>query len=53
MPSTRQRNAGPDGSLRPNARLAVLPGTTHCDVRTSPLFLEAVTPFTDTPVPDN
>ncbi|MEV0170518.1 hypothetical protein AB0I00_05235 [Streptomyces sp. NPDC050803] len=42
------RDAGWDGTGRPAARLAVLPGTTHYDVLTSPLLAEAVRPFLDT-----
>jgi pimeloyl-ACP methyl ester carboxylesterase len=41
------RDAGPDGSGRPVARLAVLPGTTHYDVSTSPALVAAVTGFLD------
>ena len=43
------RDANWDGSLRPTARLAVLPGTTHYDVFASPLLAGAVTPFLDAP----
>jgi len=41
------RDANWDGSLRPTARLAVLPGTTHYDVFASPLLAGAVIPFLD------
>jgi pimeloyl-ACP methyl ester carboxylesterase len=40
-----QRDAGWDGSARPVSRLAILPGTTHYDVFTSPALVPAVTPF--------
>jgi pimeloyl-ACP methyl ester carboxylesterase len=39
------RDAGWDGSAHPTARLAVLPGTTHYDIFTSPLLAPAVIPF--------
>ncbi|MFG2141025.1 alpha/beta fold hydrolase [Streptomyces sp. NPDC048650] len=41
------RDAGWDGSDRPAARLAVLPGVTHYDILTSPLLAGAVAPFLD------
>jgi pimeloyl-ACP methyl ester carboxylesterase len=44
-----QRDAGVDGSGRPVARLAVLPGTTHYDIVTSPLLPAAVVPFLEAP----
>jgi pimeloyl-ACP methyl ester carboxylesterase len=43
------RDANWDGSLRPTARLAVLPGATHYDVFASPVLASAVTPFLDAP----
>jgi pimeloyl-ACP methyl ester carboxylesterase len=43
------RDAGWDGSQRPVARLAVIPGTTHYDVSLSPLLVPAVLPFLDAP----
>jgi pimeloyl-ACP methyl ester carboxylesterase len=43
------RDAGVDGSARPAARLAVLPGTTHYDITESPLLAPAVAPFLDAP----
>jgi pimeloyl-ACP methyl ester carboxylesterase len=46
------RDAGVDGSGRPAARLAILPGATHYDLLFSPLLAPAVTPFLDTPLPD-
>jgi pimeloyl-ACP methyl ester carboxylesterase len=39
------RDAGLDGSLRPAARLAVLPGSTHYDVCTAPALPELVNAF--------
>jgi pimeloyl-ACP methyl ester carboxylesterase len=42
-----QRDAGWDGSLRPESRLAVLPGRTHYDVFAAPELAAAVTPFLD------
>jgi pimeloyl-ACP methyl ester carboxylesterase len=41
------RDASWDGSLRPTARLAILPGTTHYDVYASPALAPAVVPFLD------
>ncbi len=46
-----QREAGWDGSGRPAARLAILPGATHYDVLESPLLAPAVIPFLDAPDP--
>jgi pimeloyl-ACP methyl ester carboxylesterase len=43
------RDAGWDGSARPTARLAVLPGTTHYDVFMSPALAPAVIAFLDAP----
>ena len=37
------RDANWDGSLRPTARLAILPGTTHYDIFASPALAPAVT----------
>lgn len=42
-----QRDAGLDGSLRPVARLAVLPGVTHYDIASNPALAAAVNPFLD------
>jgi pimeloyl-ACP methyl ester carboxylesterase len=39
------RDASWDGSARPQARLAVLPGTTHYDIFASPALPAAVAPF--------
>jgi pimeloyl-ACP methyl ester carboxylesterase len=44
--------AGWDGSRIPHARLAVLPGTTHYDIFSSPALASAVTSFLDTPMPE-
>jgi pimeloyl-ACP methyl ester carboxylesterase len=41
------RDAGWDGSARPTARLAVLPGLTHYDIFASPALPAAVIPFLD------
>jgi pimeloyl-ACP methyl ester carboxylesterase len=41
------RDANWDGSARPVARLAVLPGQTHYDIFGSPALAAAVTPFLD------
>ena len=41
------RDAGWDGSQRPTARLAILPGATHYDLLESPLLAPAVVPFLD------
>jgi pimeloyl-ACP methyl ester carboxylesterase len=39
------RDASWDGSQRPVARLAILPGTTHYDISISPALAPAVLPF--------
>jgi pimeloyl-ACP methyl ester carboxylesterase len=44
-----QRDAGMDGSLRPAAQLAILPGVTHYNILTSPILAVAVTRFLDAP----
>ena len=41
------RDANWDGSLRPTARLAILPGTTHYDIFASPALAPAVVGFLD------
>ena len=41
------RDAGWDGSARPTARLAILPGTTHYDIYASPALAPAVIGFLD------
>jgi pimeloyl-ACP methyl ester carboxylesterase len=45
-----QRDASWDGSLRPTAQLAILPGTTHYDIYASPALAPAVIPFLDAPL---
>jgi pimeloyl-ACP methyl ester carboxylesterase len=45
-----QRDAGLDGSLRPVARLAVLPGRTHYDILGFPGLTDIVTAFLEAPV---
>lgn len=45
-------DAGWDGSGMPEAQLAVLPGTTHYDIFSSPSLVSAVTPFLDAPAPE-
>jgi pimeloyl-ACP methyl ester carboxylesterase len=47
-----QADAGWDGSGMSNARLAILPGTTHYDIFSSPALAFAVTPFLDAPMPE-
>ena len=42
-----RRDAGLDGSGRPVARLAILPGATHYDILSSSAVAELVTPFLD------
>jgi pimeloyl-ACP methyl ester carboxylesterase len=44
-----QRDAGFDRSGMSNARLAVLPGTTHYEIFASPALAAAATPFLDEP----
>jgi hypothetical protein len=41
------RAAGVDGSARPVSRLAIIPGTTHYDVISSPVLPAVVVPFLD------
>jgi len=45
-----QRAAGLDGSLRPAARLAILPGMTHYNVLTFPGLAALVTRFLGMPI---
>ncbi|HET7376225.1 MAG TPA: alpha/beta hydrolase [Anaerolineae bacterium] len=47
-----QKDAGWDGSGMPNARLAVLPGTTHYNIFSSPLLASIVISFLDAPLPN-
>ena len=44
-----RRDAGLDGSLRPVARLAVLPGLTHYTIASDPALAAAVLPFLEAP----
>ncbi len=46
-----RRDAGLDGSGRPVARLAILPGVTHYDILSSATMAELVKPFLDAPLP--
>jgi hypothetical protein len=39
------RDAGLDGSLRPQGRLAIIPDATHYDVMSTTAVAEVVTPF--------
>lgn len=45
-----QRDAGLDGSLRPVAQLAILPGLTHYSISAAPALAAAVTSFLDAAV---
>lgn len=45
-------DAGWDGSGMSNARLAILPGTTHYNIFFSPTLAATVTPFLDAPMPE-
>jgi len=45
-----QRDAGLDGSGRPTARLAVLPGMTHYDILNSPGLASTIIAFLDNPM---
>jgi pimeloyl-ACP methyl ester carboxylesterase len=45
-------DAGWDGSRMSNARLAILPATTHYDIYFSPTLASTVTPFLDAPMPE-
>jgi pimeloyl-ACP methyl ester carboxylesterase len=44
-----KQDAGWDGSGMSDARLAILPGTTHYGIFFSPALAAAVAPFLDTP----
>ncbi len=46
-----QRDAGWDGSGMSDSRLAILPGTTHYNIFSSPSLAAAVIPFLDAPMP--
>jgi pimeloyl-ACP methyl ester carboxylesterase len=45
-------DAGWDGSGMSDARLAILPATTHYDIFSSPTLASTVTPFLDAPTPE-
>lgn len=47
-----KRDAGLDGSGRPESWLAVVPGATHYDVGSSPALAPTVAPFLEDPEPD-
>jgi pimeloyl-ACP methyl ester carboxylesterase len=46
-----QADGGWDGSGMSNARLAILPATTHLSILSSPLLGPAIAPFLDAPMP--
>jgi len=46
-----KRDGGWDGSGRPTARLAILPGMTHYAMGSDPALAAAVIPFLDEPTP--
>jgi pimeloyl-ACP methyl ester carboxylesterase len=46
-----RKDAGLDGSGRPVAELAILPGLTHYNISSSPALATAVIPFLDAPMP--
>ncbi|MCT8997373.1 alpha/beta fold hydrolase [Chelativorans intermedius] len=48
-----QRDAGLDGSLRPQAQLAIVPGTTHYNLVATPVVAELVAPFLDAERPQS
>jgi len=47
-----KRDAGWDGLGMSSARLAILPGTTHYDIFSSPALAATVKPFLDAPMPE-
>ena len=47
-----QRDAGMDGSGRPTAQVAILPGMTHYNVLTFPGLSDLITTFLDAPMPE-
>lgn len=47
-----KQDAGWDGSGMPNARLAILPATTHYNIFFSPMLAPIVLPFLDAPMPE-
>ncbi|HKN35142.1 MAG TPA: alpha/beta hydrolase [Terriglobales bacterium] len=46
-----KKDAGLDGSARPAAQLAILPGLAHYNISSSPALAMVVTPFLDVPMP--
>jgi pimeloyl-ACP methyl ester carboxylesterase len=46
-----KRDAGLDGSARPTAQLAILPGCTHYTILATPLVATLATPFLEAPIP--
>jgi pimeloyl-ACP methyl ester carboxylesterase len=46
-----KKDAGLDGSGRPSAQLAILPGLTHYNISSSPALATTATPFLDAPMP--
>jgi hypothetical protein len=48
-----KRDAGLDGTGRPESWLAIVPGETHYDVGSSPKLTTVVEPFLDAPMPEN
>lgn len=47
-----QRDAGLDGSLRPAAHLAIVPGTTHYTIMSTAQVARLVQPFLSAPLPE-
>ncbi|AKB77420.1 acetoin dehydrogenase E2 subunit dihydrolipoyllysine-residue acetyltransferase [Methanosarcina horonobensis HB-1 = JCM 15518] len=47
-----QRDVGLDRALRPQAQLAILPGTTHYDILSFPMLAAIITRFLDSPMPE-
>ena len=47
-----QQDSGLDGSLRPAARLAIMPGMSHHNVLTSPGLVDMLTSFLDAVLPE-
>jgi pimeloyl-ACP methyl ester carboxylesterase len=45
-----KKDAGLDGSGRPTAQLAILPGCSHCNILCSPALTATVRAFLDAPV---
>jgi len=45
-------DAGWDGAGMSNARLAILPATTHYNIFASPALAASVAPFLDAPMPE-